>query len=163
ALARYFWPEVLGEVGGDLGAVTARVRAARGPAANGKHTGTAAGGSPFVFTWDPVDSRTLAETDYRPHWLAEQALVARQPRVVAAPQKPLKTSTFVDLAISLASGTAWLGHFRCPARTRVAILSGESGPYALQQTAPRVCAARGLTLADLGDGLCWLFRLPQLA
>ena len=118
---------------------------------------------PHRFRWEPIDSATFAATEYRIQWLAEKALVFGQPCIIGAPQKTLKTSFAIDLAVSLASAAPWLGTFICPVRRRVAVLSGESGPFALQSTARRVCAAKGIELADLGDNLRWMFVLPQLA
>jgi hypothetical protein len=117
----------------------------------------------FGFRWEPTDSAVFAGTDYRPEWLVRGVLVARQPAVIGGPQKTLKTTLAVDLALALASGTPWLGKFPCPARKRVAVLSGESGAFTLQETARRVCAAKGIALGDLGDMLLWQFTLPQLA
>jgi len=115
------------------------------------------------FRWNPIDSAAFAVADYRPAWLAKKALVEKQIAVIGGPQKVLKTSLAVDLAVSLASGTAWLGEFACPPRKRVTVLSGESGPWALQAIARRVCEAKGIDLAGLGVSLCWQFTLPQLA
>jgi hypothetical protein len=117
----------------------------------------------FGFRWEPIDSAAFAASDYRPAWLAKKALVEKQVAVIGGPQKVLKTSLAIDLAVSLASETPWLGEFVCPTRKRVAVLSGESGPWALQATARRVCAARGIGLADLGESLRWQFTLPQFA
>jgi hypothetical protein len=116
-----------------------------------------------AFRWEPLDSAAFAAADYRPLWLAKKTLVEKQIAVIGGPQKALKTSVAIDLAISLAAARPWLGEFACPATKRVAVLSGESGPWALQSIARRVCAAKGIDLADLGENLHWLFALPQLA
>lgn len=114
------------------------------------------------FRWEPIDSTAFAAADYRPAWLAKKALVEKQVAVIGGPQKVLKTSLAIDLAVSLASATPWLGEFACPTLKRAAVLSGESGPWALQAMARRVCTAKGIDLAALGENLRWQFALPQL-
>jgi hypothetical protein len=118
----------------------------------------------FGFRWEPIDSARFFTTDYRPSWLVRHAFVAGQPLVLGGPQKALKTSLAIDLAVSLASGTPWLGYakFAVPRRFRVAMLSGESGPFTIQATARRICQARGIDPVSLGKYLHWMFRLPQL-
>ena len=117
----------------------------------------------YAFEWKPTDSTVFAEADYRPRWQSSPVLVEKMPCILGGAQKVLKTTLALDLAISLASGTPWLGKFNCPVRKRVAVLSGESGPFTLQETARRICVAKGICFADLADSLLWQFTLPQLA
>jgi hypothetical protein len=115
------------------------------------------------FQWEPIDSAAFAATDYRQRWLVERVFVALQPGIMGGPQKSLKTGTALDLGISLASATKFLGRFNVCQRMRVAILSGESGGFVLKETANRICQAKGIELADLADYLHWQFALPQLS
>jgi replicative DNA helicase len=94
-------------------------------------------------------------------WLVKRVLVDKQPAVIGGPRKGMKTSTLIDLAVSLGTGTPFLGHFEVYERVKVAVISGESGPFALQQIALRVAQARGVRLEDAD--IEWEFRLPQLA
>lgn len=114
-----------------------------------------------AWRWRPISSAELTASDYRPTWLVSRLLVADQPCVMGGPQKSLKTSLAVDLAVSLASGTPHLGRFAVGQPRRVAILSGESGAWTLRETALRVCAAREVDLAALS--LVWQMDLPRLS
>jgi AAA domain len=81
--------------------------------------------------------------------------------VVGGPKKALKTSTLVDLVLSLGSGEPFLGHFPVARRCATALISDESGEATLQETAFRVCLAKGIRLEDTTS--FWDFRLPQLS
>jgi hypothetical protein len=86
-----------------------------------------------------------------PFWLVRGLLVAGQPVVLGGPMKCLKTATLIDLALSVANGTPFLGRFEVERPVRVALINGEGGQVAVQETARRVCQAKGIDLA-LGVG-----------
>jgi replicative DNA helicase len=113
------------------------------------------------YTLEFIDTKTFNATDYTPEWLVEGAVVAKQPALAGGPNKALKTSIMLDLALSLGFGESFLGHFRVPKRRRVGVLSGESGEFTLQETARRICVAKQTNLDDAS--VFWGFRLPQLA
>jgi hypothetical protein len=113
------------------------------------------------YTFSAIDSHTFFTTSYELEWLVKRMLVRYQPAVVGGPKKALKTTTLMDLAISLATATPFLNHFKVYKRHRVLMISGESGEAVLQETGNRVCAARGVD--PLALDVFWSFKLPQVA
>lgn len=124
--------------------------------------GAQAGGRP-TYAFNVVDAATFFSTKHTIDWLIDDFWVKGQPGVIGAPRKSLKTSIGIDLAVSLATGTPFLGveRFRVPRPCKVAFLSGESGDAVIEETFRRVCAARGVDPASLNVLLG--FDLPQLA
>jgi hypothetical protein len=108
-----------------------------------------------------MDTASFDTTDCRRDWLVKKLLVRNEPVLIGGPKKSLKTSLVVELAISLGTGTNFLRKFEVPARQRCLVLSGESGAATLQETARRVCAARGVVMKNCD--VRWGFRLPQLS
>jgi replicative DNA helicase len=108
-----------------------------------------------------MDSEAFARAEYPLQWLVEEIFVCGQPGVLGGPQKTLKTSLAVDMAISLGTGRPFLGHFPVPQARRVALISGESGEAALQDLATRVAKARKVSLEEDCEVL-WSSRLPRL-
>lgn len=106
-----------------------------------------------------IPSREFAEAEYHQRYLVRKILVADQPAIVGGRSKTLKTSLLVDLALGLGTGSRFLGEFQATQST-VAILSGESGQFTIQETAKRQAAAKGIDLADAA--VYWGFSLPQL-
>jgi hypothetical protein len=110
-----------------------------------------------------IDSATFARAEYPLRWLVDGLLVQGQPAIVGGPQKSLKTSLMLDLALSLGSrGQApFLGHFRTVDRFRVGVMSGESGEATLQETARRIARDKGIRLEEAE--VHWCFTLPRLS
>lgn len=107
-----------------------------------------------------IDSATLAAWDIQPEFLVNGILVKGQPAIFGGRSKTLKTGLAIDLAISLGSGTPFLGSFTAK-KCNVAIWSGESGISSIRNTTLRVAAARGVSLPDCT--ILWAFDLPRLS
>ena len=109
-----------------------------------------------------IDSATFAETDYNTNFAIEGIMTEGQPQLYGGPSKSLKTSVMLDQFLSLAAKVPFLGRFAVPKAKRCLLLSSESGCATLKETALRICDAKGINLADLGDQMQWGFRPPQL-
>lgn len=95
----------------------------------------------FIFhTAAEFDAMDLRVTYHVPGVLVGGAV----PTMIAGTGKSLKTSIAVDLLVSIATGTPFLGHdvaAPCP----VALMSGETGGSTLQNLLRRVCASKSVT------------------
>jgi replicative DNA helicase len=113
-------------------------------------------------SYDPMfmNSEDFSRATFPSDWLIEGILMNGQPGVVGGPQKTLKTSVAVDVAISLGAGKPFLGRFQVPQQRRVAMISGESGEAALQDLAKRVARAKKVSLENCD--VLWSSRLPRL-
>lgn len=88
-------------------------------------------------------------------------LVENEPMIIGGPTKALKTTTVSDLAISLATGTKFLGMFDVPEPRKVAFISGESGEGTTQDTLRSIAEERGLDFDEI-ENLYVGFKLPKL-
>ncbi|MEN6458233.1 MAG: AAA family ATPase [Thermoguttaceae bacterium] len=107
---------------------------------------------------------SCAELDsgsYELEYLIDGILVALQPFILAGARKSLKTTILIAMAISLATGLPFLGHFPVKRACRVIVLSGESGLSVIQETARRICRSMNIQLADITN-LIWSPFIPQL-
>ncbi len=107
-----------------------------------------------------ISSADFAAANYEQRFLVKGILVADQPAICGGRSKSLKTTTLLDLAISLGTGSRFLNRFDA-SNVNVAVLSGESGHFTIQETARRIAAAKQVNLADAS--IFWGFDLPQLA
>lgn len=111
-------------------------------------------------TYPAWSCEELDGKDFQLDYLIDGCLVKGQPCIVAGPPKSLKTSALLDLAISLATGTQWLGKFTVPTPKRVGFMSGESGMGTICDTARRICQSKGLDFQNV-SGLFFSDKLPQ--
>ncbi|GAB4159923.1 MAG: replicative DNA helicase [Planctomycetaceae bacterium] len=106
----------------------------------------------------------LSELEFHTNYFVDGILAAGGiPSIMAGSFKTLKTSIGMDLAISIATGSPFLGTFEVLNQAKVAILNGESGMKNLQNLAFRVCDSKGWYLGALKDRLLISDNLPNLA
>lgn len=108
-----------------------------------------------------ITAAQLDSGNFDLRYLIEDVMVEKQPLVVGGGHKTLKTTLFCDAAISLASGTDFLGAFPTK-KARVVFMSAESGLGTLQNSARRIAESKGLCLGDLGDNLIFSDQLPKI-
>jgi len=98
-----------------------------------------------------LSNREFLEASYDLRHLVKDCLIQGQPGVVGGRSKCCKTLVALDLALSVASGTPFLGHFEVPQPENVGFFSFESGPATLQLNFYRMALARGLSPDDIFD------------
>lgn len=96
-------------------------------------------------------------------WLVDGVVMAGQPLFVAGPKKALKTGLALDLSVSIATGTKFIGTFPAPKARKVFFFSGESGEDDVQRRLGAIAKSRGLELPGGLDGLTVSFERPKLA
>jgi hypothetical protein len=109
-----------------------------------------------------ITAAELARGKYDIEFLIEDCLVAGQPLVLAGGKKCLKTNNMLDAAISLVTGSPFLGTFRVNRTVNVGVMSGESGMGTIQETCLRICQAKGLDLETDCEGLVFTEDLPRI-
>jgi hypothetical protein len=111
-----------------------------------------------------VDTNTFLQMDLRLQWLVQGLLIRNQPCIIGAPRKTMKTNLCVALAVSLATGRRYLGHFSLPQPCRVGLFSGESGAATIQETYLRICHSLFMENEEIREiPIFWSFSLPQLS
>ncbi len=105
---------------------------------------------------DPLTSRSLAELGKAADaagprkWVVEGAVLAGQHGVIGGTWKAGKGWDACDLAVSIASGTPWLGRFACPSSGPVLMFAGEEGDEReIMRRMQAIAGARGLDCREL--------------
>ena len=117
--------------------------------------------APGVASLKCLTSRDLDGTDFNVQFFVQDVLAKGQPMTIIGPSKALKTSVVVDMGVSIATATHFLGKFFVPEQARIGILSGESGMAKLQISARDVCRERNLSLSNV-QNLVWSDEVPKL-
>lgn len=86
----------------------------------------------------------LSERLKKPGWLVESVWSEDAHGVLAGEPKTYKSVIATDLAVSVASGTPFLNHFKIPATGPVLIIQEENNPGEFQDRLRRIAFARGM-------------------
>jgi hypothetical protein len=114
-----------------------------------------------VCSFGEVAARVAAAGE--PRWLVQGLWPADAYGVLAADIKAGKTWAALDLAVSVACGLPWFGHFSCPAPGGVLVFLGEGGERAMVRRIQAVATHKGADPALVAERLRLCFRVPHLA
>jgi hypothetical protein len=98
-----------------------------------------------------VPASELCRKELIREYVVEDFLVRNEPMVIGGASKSLKTTVALELAVSIATGTSFLGHFEVKANRRVLMVSGESGESTIQDTLRLIAERKVLDYAELKD------------
>lgn len=109
-----------------------------------------------------VTTRELFDDSTEDVFLIENTLVESQPATVAGASKTMKTSMSIDMAISLATGTDFLGR-AVPKPVPVLFLTSEIGKNQVRKLAYRIAKSKGVQLQLYeSDLLHWNTWVPRI-
>ena len=108
-----------------------------------------------------VTAKELATSKYETKYLIHGILAANEFCILVGPQKTLKTSLALQMAVCLAVGARLFEMFVVPERMRVGFMSGESGPATVQNCFLRICTSMRIS-AEAIDNLAFCFSIPNL-
>jgi len=100
--------------------------------------------------------------DIRHTYIVDDILVEGECCLIGGASKTLKTSIGLDLALSIATGSPFLGKFEVLNKRNVFVISGESGALTLMNTMGAIAESKGLCPEDIGSRVQVCCNLPQL-
>jgi hypothetical protein len=103
----------------------------------------------------------LAVEDPEEEWLVEGLVPAGGNVLLAGYPKTFKTMLLLELAVALATETAFLGRYRVPTRRRSGIVLMEDMAHRVRRRLHRLCLGRGVELAAL-EGWLYVWCRPPL-
>lgn len=108
-----------------------------------------------------ITSAELDAGDFTVDFLIDGAIPARQPGVIGAPSKSLKTIMAAAGYMAMSTGDTFLGRFAVERPIRCGLVSAESGMAALQRAARAIAAANGRQLCDYKN-LLWSSQILDI-
>ena len=117
----------------------------------------------FVNSAIPLDK--FLKRDVKPEYLINRVLSKGEEMIIGAPEKTLKTCILADMAISLGSGTPFLGYgqFAVTEPCRVCFMTIETGEAALQSILHRIARSKELHPEDIGEMVKVSQELPVIS
>lgn len=122
---------------------------------------TSAAAELAVRSYGEVAARVAAAGE--PRWLVEGLWPADAYGVLAADIKAGKTWAALDLAVSVATGLPWFGHFPCPTPGGVLVFLGEGGERAMVRRIQAIATHKHADPELVAERLRLCFRVPHLA
>jgi biotin operon repressor len=119
------------------------------------------GYNPDRYSPQRISLAELCRADLTRTYLIDDFLVQGEPMLFGGAAKALKTTIALDLTISLATATPFMGLFDVPNVVPVMMISGESGDLTIQEYAKIIADARGVD-TNILDSSDVSFRLPKL-
>ena len=97
-----------------------------------------------------VVKRRCEMSEEPPEFLVEGVMVAGEPMMIAGPDKSFKTTTMLDLSVSLASGENFLGPDGYPVKRAVntLVMSGETVENIIRRNAESIAKSKGIQFPD---------------
>lgn len=126
------------------------------------HGANDAHGKPRLPNYNLYSPSDLAAMDLSVSYIIDDILVDQQPMIIGGKSKVLKSSIALELAIGIATGSKFLGHYECNKPQPVLFMSAESGLATLYAKAKAICPTfDDETTITLSDSVCRLDQPPH--
>lgn len=110
----------------------------------------------------PLSMRALSQlAEPAEQWVFEGVLPLDANVLVAGYPKSHKTNVLLEIGVSAASGTPFMGHFLTPVRRRAGLVLMEDRAHRIRKRLQRIAQAHDAQLSDL-EGWLYLWFRPQL-
>ena len=114
-----------------------------------KRQAVANGYHPDKYRTQAVNATQLCRMKIDRTYLIENVIVEGEPGCFGGSSKALKTTVAFDAAVSIATGSPFLGKYKVPSPRKVLFISGESGEKTLQESLLNITEQKGLKPEDL--------------